>query len=67
MKSTEFIGTVEQSLTLLGSSFTVYDAIKNPLCFIKGPNVYSCCMYKEVIFQVSFNNNFFMNNYSSLK
>ncbi|XP_051163628.1 phospholipid scramblase 1-like [Leptopilina boulardi] len=52
VESTEFIGTVEQKFTLLGPYFTVYDAAKNPLCYIEGPNVYSCCMYKEACFQV---------------
>jgi len=31
----------------------VYDAIKEPLCYIYGPNICGCCMYKEAQFQVN--------------
>ncbi|XP_076169127.1 phospholipid scramblase 1 [Ptiloglossa arizonensis] len=50
--TTNTIGTVEENFSLLGPSFTVYDATRKVLCNIFGPNVCSCCMYKEAQFQV---------------
>lgn len=52
IESTELIGSVEQNFSLLGPSFTVYDASRRPLCNIYGPNVCGCCMYKESQFQI---------------
>ncbi|XP_016770420.1 uncharacterized protein LOC409636 isoform X2 [Apis mellifera] len=52
VKSRNLIGTVEENFNMIGSSFTVYDAIRNKLCNIYGPNVCSCCMYQEAQFQV---------------
>lgn len=57
VKSRNLIGTVEENFNMIGSSFTVYDAIRNKLCNIYGPNVCSCCMYQEAQFQVRFNLN----------
>lgn len=51
--TTNTIGTVEENFSLLGPSFTVYDATRKVLCNIFGPNVCSCCMYKEAQFQVT--------------
>ncbi|XP_012339501.1 uncharacterized protein LOC100865698 [Apis florea] len=52
VKSRNLIGTVEENFNIIGSSFTVYDAIRNKLCNIYGPNVCGCCMYREAQFQV---------------
>ncbi|XP_015189156.1 PREDICTED: phospholipid scramblase 1-like [Polistes dominula] len=52
IESTILIGSVEQNFSILGPSFTVYDASRKPLCYIYGPNVSSCCMYKESQFQI---------------
>ncbi|XP_032456747.1 phospholipid scramblase 2 isoform X2 [Nasonia vitripennis] len=52
VESTNYIGSVEQNFTVLGISFTVYDHNRTPLCFIDGPNVYSCCMSTETQFQI---------------
>lgn len=46
------IGTVEQNYRLLGVCFTVYNAEKEELCYIEGPNICSCCMYSESQFKV---------------
>ncbi|CAL7941668.1 unnamed protein product [Xylocopa violacea] len=46
------IGTVEENFSVVGSSFTVYDARRKELCNIYGPNVCGCCMYEEAQFQV---------------
>ncbi|XP_043264428.1 phospholipid scramblase 2-like [Colletes gigas] len=50
--SSNVIGTVEQNFSIIGPSFTVYDATRNELCNIFGPNVCGCCMYEEAQFQV---------------
>lgn len=50
--SSKYIGTVEENFSIIGPNFTVYDANRNPLCNIFGPNVCGCCMYKEAAFQV---------------
>ncbi|XP_067216327.1 phospholipid scramblase 2-like isoform X2 [Linepithema humile] len=52
VESTDLIGSVEQNFSLIGPSFTVYNASKEPLCNIYGPNICGCCMYKEAQFQV---------------
>ncbi|KAK2578865.1 hypothetical protein KPH14_001273 [Odynerus spinipes] len=52
VESMGLIGSVEQNFSLLGPSFTVYDASRRPLCNIYGPNVCGCCMYKESQFQI---------------
>ncbi|XP_043506851.1 phospholipid scramblase 2-like isoform X2 [Frieseomelitta varia] len=46
------IGTVEQNYRLLGVCFTIYNAEKEELCYIEGPNICSCCMYPELHFKV---------------
>ncbi|KAL0109595.1 hypothetical protein PUN28_014565 [Cardiocondyla obscurior] len=46
------IGSVEENFSLIGPSFTVYNAMNEPLCNITGPKVCGCCMYKEAQFQV---------------
>ncbi|EFN65145.1 Phospholipid scramblase 4 [Camponotus floridanus] len=53
VESAYLIGSVEENFTLMGSSFTVYDAFKEPLCNIYGPSVCGCCMFKEAQFQVT--------------
>ncbi|XP_053983383.1 phospholipid scramblase 4 isoform X1 [Hylaeus volcanicus] len=50
--SSNLIGTVEENFSIMGPSFTVYDATRNELCSIFGPNVCGCCMYSEAQFQV---------------
>ncbi|XP_076757274.1 phospholipid scramblase 2 [Xylocopa sonorina] len=50
--NSNLIGTVEENFGIVGSSFTVYDARRNELCSIYGPNVCGCCMYQEAQFQV---------------
>lgn len=52
VESASLIGSIEENFSLLGPSFTVYNAINEPLCNIYGPNVSGCCMYKEAQFQV---------------
>ncbi|XP_050581714.1 phospholipid scramblase 2-like isoform X2 [Bombus affinis] len=50
--SPNLIGTIAQHSHIIGSSFTVYDAIGKRLCNIYGPNISDCCMYQESQFQV---------------
>ncbi|XP_043594385.1 phospholipid scramblase 2-like isoform X2 [Bombus pyrosoma] len=50
--SPNLIGTIGQNSHIIGSSFTVYDAIGKRLCNIYGPNISDCCMYQESQFQV---------------
>jgi len=52
VESANLIGSVEENFSLVGPSFTVYNAISEPLCNIYGPNICGCCMYKEAQFQV---------------
>ncbi|XP_011636032.1 uncharacterized protein LOC105426486, partial [Pogonomyrmex barbatus] len=52
VESANLIGSVEQNFSLIGPSFTVYDASQTPLCNIYGPNICGCCMYKEAQFQI---------------
>ncbi|XP_015110462.1 phospholipid scramblase 3 isoform X2 [Diachasma alloeum] len=52
VETTEYIGSIEQNLTLFGPSFTVYDASREAMCIIDGPNMCCCCMSDEVSFQV---------------
>ncbi|GAB1865774.1 Phospholipid scramblase [Camponotus japonicus] len=53
VESAHLIGSVEENFTLMGPSFTVYDAFKEPLCNIYGPSVCGCCMFKEAQFQIT--------------
>ncbi|XP_015606965.1 phospholipid scramblase 1 [Cephus cinctus] len=46
------IGSIEQNCTFISSSFTVYDESRKIVCYIYGPNVFSCCMYKDAQFQI---------------
>ncbi|XP_029672713.1 phospholipid scramblase 1-like isoform X1 [Formica exsecta] len=52
VESANLIGSVEENFSLMGPNFTVYDAFKEPLCNIYGPNICGCCMYKEAQFQI---------------
>ncbi|XP_029168987.1 phospholipid scramblase 1-like isoform X3 [Nylanderia fulva] len=52
VESANLIGSVEENFSLVGPNFTVYDAYKEPLCNIYGPNICGCCMYKEAQFQI---------------
>ncbi|XP_058796182.1 phospholipid scramblase 1-like [Phymastichus coffea] len=52
IQAAEYLGSVEQNLTVFGISFTVYDENRDSLCYIEGPNVYSCCMSTETQFQI---------------
>ncbi|KAH0950644.1 hypothetical protein HN011_000409 [Eciton burchellii] len=52
VESANLIGSVEKNFSVIGPSFTVYDASDEPLCNIYGPNISGCCMYKEAQFQV---------------
>ncbi|KAL6424522.1 hypothetical protein ACFW04_009931 [Cataglyphis niger] len=53
VESANLIGSVEENFSFMGPNFTVYDAFKEPLCNIYGPNICGCCMYKEAQFQVN--------------
>ncbi|KAK9297369.1 hypothetical protein QLX08_008931 [Tetragonisca angustula] len=46
------IGTVEQNYRLMGTCFTIYNAVKDELCYVEGPNIGGCCMYPESHFKV---------------
>ncbi|KAL6424521.1 hypothetical protein ACFW04_009931 [Cataglyphis niger] len=52
VESANLIGSVEENFSFMGPNFTVYDAFKEPLCNIYGPNICGCCMYKEAQFQI---------------
>ncbi|XP_011140105.1 phospholipid scramblase 1 isoform X2 [Harpegnathos saltator] len=52
VESANLIGSVEENFSVIGPSFTVYDASNAPLCKIYGPKICGCCMYKESLFQV---------------
>ncbi|CAL1678657.1 unnamed protein product [Lasius platythorax] len=52
VESANLIGSVEENFSLMGPNFTVYNAFKEPLCNIYGPNICGCCMYKEAQFQI---------------
>lgn len=52
VQAADYLGSVEQNFTVFGISFTVYDDNRKALCYIEGPNVYSCCMSTETQFQV---------------
>ena len=52
VEGADYLGSVEQNMTVVGVSFTVYDDTRRPLCHIEGPTVYSCCISNETQFQV---------------
>ncbi|XP_018339127.1 PREDICTED: phospholipid scramblase 1-like isoform X1 [Trachymyrmex septentrionalis] len=52
VESANIIGSVEKNFSPIGPSFTVYNAIQEPLCNIYGPFTCDCCMFKEAQFQI---------------
>ncbi|XP_018392875.1 PREDICTED: phospholipid scramblase 1-like [Cyphomyrmex costatus] len=52
VESANLIGSVEKNFSPIGPSFTVYNAIQEPLCNIYGPFTCDCCMFKEAQFQI---------------
>ncbi|KAG5314734.1 PLS1 scramblase, partial [Acromyrmex insinuator] len=53
VESANLIGSVEKNFSPIGPSFTVYNAVQEPLCNIYGPFTCDCCMFKEAQFQVN--------------
>ncbi|KYN09568.1 Phospholipid scramblase 3 [Trachymyrmex cornetzi] len=52
VESANLIGSVEKNFSPIGPSFTVYNAVQEPLCNIYGPFTCDCCMFKEAQFQI---------------
>ena len=46
------IGTVEQNYRLMGVCFTMYNAVREEVGYVEGPDVGGCCMYPETRFTV---------------
>ncbi|XP_018059850.1 PREDICTED: phospholipid scramblase 1-like [Atta colombica] len=52
VESANLIGSVEKNFSPIGPSFTIYNAVQEPLCNIYGPFTCDCCMFKEAQFQI---------------